>query len=287
MEFLVVRVREVLDPNEWRKNSISGLGEFIGTVSFLWLAYAGQSFAAKPDTSAAGNGNVLNAANVLYVALIYAFSYMINIWIFYPVNGGFFNPAVTFALMIVQAIPFIKGFMLIIYQFIASIVAAYLVLEMFPYPLRASTLLNPDANLAQGVFIEAFLTTLLILTVLVLTVERRQTSFLAPVGIGLALFTAELAGIYYTGASLNPARSLGPAVATEGFGKYHWIYYVGPLIGALLASAVYELFKHLGYSAFVEEQEYGHVRTPAHPIVTEPPKRELKLEARGAAADYV
>ncbi|RYH24357.1 hypothetical protein EON65_16835 [archaeon] len=48
-------------------------------------------------------------------------------------------------------------------------------------------------------------------------------------GIGLAFFIAELVGLYYTGGSLNPARSLGPAVANNSFPSYHWIYYVGEL----------------------------------------------------------
>lgn len=49
-------------------------------------------------------------------------------------------------------------------------------------------------------------------------------TFIAPVGIGLALFVAELVGVYYTGGSLNPARSFGPCVVTGIFDQEHWIY---------------------------------------------------------------
>lgn len=66
-------------------------------------------------------------------------------------------------------------------------------------------------------------------------------------GIGIALFVAELAGVFYTGGSLNPARSFGPAVAAASFPGYHWIYWVGPSLGALLASAFYGLVKVLHY----------------------------------------
>jgi aquaporin related protein len=112
----------------------------------------------------------------------------------------------------------------------------------------------------QGVFIEAFLTTLLVFTITVFTLEKTRAKIIAPVIIGLAYFTTELSGIFATGGSLNPARSLGPAVATEVFGRYHWIYYVGPLIGSLLAAALYELMKLSGYHSFTsydEEEEYG------------------------------
>lgn len=64
---------------------------------------------------------------------------------------------------------------------------------------------------------------------------------------GLALFIAELAGVYYTGGSLNPARSFAPSVVNRKFYHEHWIYWVGPLLGALLAVAFYKLLKKLEY----------------------------------------
>lgn len=70
--------------------------------------------------------------------------------------------------------------------------------------------------------IEMFLTALLIFTICMLAVEKHKSTFLAPVGIGIALFVAELAGVYFTGGSLNPARSFGPCVALKSFPGYHW-----------------------------------------------------------------
>ena len=60
-----------------------------------------------------------------------------------------------------------------------------------------------------------FLTAELVFTILMLAAEKSKDTFIAPVGIGMALFVAELAGVYYTGASLNPARSFGPCVAVS------------------------------------------------------------------------
>jgi aquaporin rerated protein, other eukaryote len=77
----------------------------------------------------------------------------------------------------------------------------------------------------------------------------------APVGIGLSLFIAELLGVYYTGGSLNPARSFGPCVILHSFNGYHWIYWVGPILGSLLASGFYMFIKALEYETVNPEQD--------------------------------
>jgi aquaporin rerated protein, other eukaryote len=69
-----------------------------------------------------------------------------------------------------------------------------------------------------------FLTAQLVLTVYMVAVEKHKSTFLAPLAIGLALFVAHLAGIHFTGASLNPARSFGPDLVAGDFPYYHWIY---------------------------------------------------------------
>jgi aquaporin related protein len=67
----------------------------------------------------------------------------------------------------------------------------------------------------------------------------------SPVGIGLALFIAQLVGGPFTGASLNPARSFGAAVAAHHFPGYHWIYWLGPFLGSLLAVGSYKVVRIL------------------------------------------
>lgn len=67
------------------------------------------------------------------------------------------------------------------------------------------------------------------------------------IGIGLSLFIAELTGVHYTGGSLNPARSFGPCVANRSFPHIHWIYWLGPLLGAVVAAGLYHLFTFLDY----------------------------------------
>jgi aquaporin rerated protein, other eukaryote len=133
-------------------------------------------------------------------------------------------------------------------QCLASICAGFLADAMLPVDIvKVNTTLAPGVSITQGLFIEMFLTAELVLVILMLAVEKSKTSFMAPVGIGLALLVAEFAGVYFTGGSLNPARSLGCAVAARQFPGYHWIYWLGPLMGGVLASAYHRVIKMLHY----------------------------------------
>ena len=80
-------------------------------------------------------------------------------------------------------------------------------------------------------------------------------------GIGLSLFIAELSGVYYTGGSLNPARSFGPCVVVHTFEDYHWVYWIGPLLGSLLASGFYKFIKMLEYETANPGQDFDENET--------------------------
>lgn len=154
---------------------------------------------------------------------------------------------VTLALVLIKAITPIRGVFVFIAQLLGGIAAAGLAECMFPTALSVSTTLSDGVSLVQGVFIEAILTFELVFTIFMLAAEKHRATFVAPVGIGLALFIAEMSGVYYTGGSLNPARSLGPCVVAADFPSEHWIYWVGPAIGSLVAFGLYRAIKLLRY----------------------------------------
>jgi hypothetical protein len=85
-----------------------------------------------------------------------------------------------------------------------------------------------------------------------LAAEKSKDTFIAPIGIGLSLFVVEIAGVNFSGASVNPARSFGPCVASADFPGYFWIYCLGPALGAVLAAGFYHFVK-------VREQRLGMV----------------------------
>ncbi|KAM0325850.1 hypothetical protein ACHAQA_007153 [Verticillium albo-atrum] len=219
------------------------IGEFVGTFLFLFFSFAGTQLANTP--APAGTGP--NHTALIFVALSFGVSLTANVWAFYRITGGMFNPVVTMALVICGGLPISRALLIMPTQMIAGMAAAGVVSAILPGPLAAATTLGGGASTAQGLFIEMFLTAELVFVILMLAVEKHRSTFLAPVGIGSAFFLAELVGVYWTGGSLNPARSFGPAVATRSFPNYHWIYWLGPVMGSLLASGFYLLLKALQY----------------------------------------
>ena len=125
-------------------------------------------------------------------------------------------------MMLVGAVPYLRGCLVIVSQILGGIAASAVVSGLSPGPLAVRTELSGGTTVVQGLFIEMFLTAQLVFTIFMLAAEKHRGTFIAPVGIGLSLFIAELFGVYYTGGSVNPARSFGPCVVLHSFHTYHW-----------------------------------------------------------------
>jgi aquaporin rerated protein, other eukaryote len=197
---------------------------------------------------------------------------------------------VTLGLCLIGAVPFSRGGLVFISQMLGAMAAAGVVDTLFPGPLAVTTTLSGGTNKAQGVFIEMFLTAQLVFTIFMLAAEKHKGTFLAPIGIGLSLFIAELAGtfththyrppciamgqdltisfislgVYYTGGSLNPARSFGPCVANRSFPADHWVYWVGPILGALIASGFFWFIKSCEYETANPGQDFDDLEAGAY-----------------------
>ncbi|OLN90228.1 Aquaporin-1-like protein 3 [Colletotrichum chlorophyti] len=230
--------------NTTRNNIVVVLGEFVGTFLFLLFSFAGTQIANTPIGAPGSNPNL---PVIIFIALSFGVSLTANVWAFYRVTGGMFNPVVTLALTVCGGLPPFRALIVIPTQIIAGLAAAGVASAMFPGPLAVTTGLGGGSNTAQGFFIEVALTSQLVFVILMLAVEKHRSTFLAPVGIGLSFFIAELVGVYFTGGSLNPARSFGPAVVVGDFPTYHWIYWLGPTLGSLVACGFYALLRNLRY----------------------------------------
>ncbi|KAL9092545.1 MAG: hypothetical protein Q9165_004349 [Trypethelium subeluteriae] len=133
----------------------------------------------------------------------------------------------------VGAITPVRAFLLLIAQLCGAMLASELVKVLFPTPFNVKTTLSAGTSLAQGVFIEAILTAELVFTIFMLAKEKHKATYLAPVGIGFALFVAELVGVYYTGG-------------------------VGPATGALISVFFYKFVKILEYETANPGQDDDH-----------------------------
>ncbi|KAH7320070.1 aquaporin-like protein [Stachybotrys elegans] len=268
-----------------KNHFVATVGELIGTTMFLFFAFAGTEVAnirsdAGDQQTTTGEATGFNVAVLLYVSLSFGFSLMVNVWIFFRISGGLFNPAVTIAMVLVKAISITRAVCLFLAQISGAMLASVLVRFLFPESFNVRTTLGGGATLVQGVFIEAILTAELVFTIFMLAKEKHRATFIAPVGIGLALFIAELVGVQFTGGSLNPARSFGPCVITRSFDAEHWIYWVGPLTGSLLAVVFYRFIKTLEY----EMANPGADGDPVNDPTKNPEKRaEIRMSRSPSA----
>ncbi|KAH7146399.1 aquaporin-like protein [Dactylonectria macrodidyma] len=238
--------------SDMKNHFVATLGEFVGTTMFLFFAFAGTEVAniqsnASSEGTTTGEATGFDVSVLLYISIIFGFSLMVNVWIFFRISGGLFNPAVTLAMVLVKGVSVARGICLFVAQILGSMLASVVVLYLFPETFNVRTTLGGGASTVQGIFIEAILTAELVFTIFMLAKEKHRATFIAPVGIGLALFIAEMVSVQFTGGSLNPARSFGPCVVTRTFDTEHWIYWVGPFIGSLIAVAFYIFIKTLEY----------------------------------------
>jgi len=225
---------------------VAVLGEFCGTFMFLLLAFIGAQTAI--NNNAANSEPTLFPYSLMYIAASFGCALAVNVWVFYRVTGGMFNPAVTLGLVLVGAVKPLHALLIVPAQVAAGISAAAVTNWILPGSLGVANMLANGTNIAQGLFLEMFLTAQLVLTVYFLAVEKHRGTYLAPVGIGISVFSAHLAGTNYTGTGINPARSFGPAVIV-GFTGYQWIYWLGPCMGAVLSFSVYKLLKSMEYES--------------------------------------
>ncbi|KAL7287643.1 hypothetical protein TKK_0018285 [Trichogramma kaykai] len=184
-------------------------------------------------------------ASYLHIALTFGLAVASLAYVLGPVSGCHVNPAVTVGLLTSGNCSILKALCYIVAQCCGGIAGSAILRAVLPNKSFAKslgmTVLNSGLNAGQGVLVEAIITFLLVLVVHAVTDSRRDDcKGWAPMAIGLSIGVAHMAAIPLTGSSMNPARSLGPAVIV---GSWHlqWIYWIGPCLGALLAAVVYKL----------------------------------------------
>ncbi|MBE9206526.1 aquaporin Z [Nostoc sp. LEGE 06077] len=231
------------------------LAEFVGTFVLVLGGCGSAVFAAAfPDAKA----NELGIGFV-GVALAFGLTVLIMAYAVGHISGAHFNPAVSFGLWSGKRFPGSELLPYIIAQVLGAILAAglvYLIATGKPgFMLSGSNPLATNGfgvhspggySLAAGFITEVVLTFIFLIVILGATDGRAPKGF-APIAIGLALTLIHLVSIPITNTSVNPARSTGPALfaGVEMF-KQVWLFWVAPILGAILAGLFYS--KALGES---------------------------------------
>lgn len=167
---------------------------------------------------------------MVLTAIVYAIGYR---------SGAQVNPAVTIVLLVAKKISIIEATVYIIAQLIGAVIAAAVVYCIFGSAMSASVTLPDDGNIIRAIILETVMTFTLVYVVLATTTTRNFKIIpLAGLAIGFTLGLNVMFGGAITGGSLNPAPSFGPALVMFNF-DYHWIYWIAPVLGGLIAAGVY------------------------------------------------
>jgi MIP family channel proteins len=217
----------------YHKLSTSLLAEFIGTFALIFIG-------AGAGALGIGVVGVAFAHGLVIVGFAYAYGH---------ISGTHINPAVTLGVLAAGKIDVARAFSYIVFQIAGGIVGALAlrwVLGGTETGLGATTLASNltvgDATItitpAIGLVVEAILTFFLVNTILNAGISGKA-EIPAGLAIGFTLVFCILMGGPLTGASLNPARTIGPAVAAGNFSDL-WVYLVGPPLGAIVAGLLYK-----------------------------------------------
>jgi len=212
------------------------VAEFLGT---FFLCFAGIA-AILSTTSAVGSG-----AGIVGIALAHGLALSIAVNAFGGVSGGHCNPAVTLAMLVTGRSSPQNAVSYIVAQCAGATAAAFLCASVFPADAVAQANLGiplPAAWATSGVVftLEFVMTFLLVIAVFGTAVDPRGAAVkIGGFAIGLTVTFDILAGGAVTGASMNPARSFGPALV-QGFWQWHLFYWIAPIAGGITAALIYD-----------------------------------------------
>jgi aquaporin Z len=209
------------------------IAEFVGVFMVVFIG-AGAIIVNGYRDGVLGLGGIAAAHGLAYALAVTATM---------SISGGHINPAVTVGLWSVGRIDARKAGLYVVAQLLGAVVAALLLKAVFPtMAARIQELgalkLAPDVSFVGATLIEAILTFFLALAVMGTVVDPAGPK-VGGFGVGVALWMGVLAGGPLTGAALNPARAFGPALVAN-FWVGQLAYWIGPIVGAVIAMQVYE-----------------------------------------------
>jgi aquaporin TIP len=220
---------EDLGPKLWR----SAIAEGIAVLLFVFIG-AGAVVVMGP----------LNPTSLIAIALTHGLAIATLVAMTASLSGGHVNPAVTFSAVVTGRMKAAPGAVYIAAQLIGAVAGALLLQAVLVDSLEGALGAHPGATenvdgVGAAVLVEAILTFVLVFVVFATAMDtKRGLGNVAPLAIGLAILIDHFIGVPLTGASMNPARSFGPALVA-GEWTDHWIYWVGPGLGGAFAALLY------------------------------------------------
>jgi len=188
-------------------------------------------------------GTGLSIEGIIMISLAHGSAIGLMVYAFGHVSGAHINPAVTIPMIITKKISPADGAGYIALQLIGGIIAAFALVAILPDLGQAvnfgtqapGDLINGDPM--SALWLEMIFTFFLVTTIFLVAVHKKAPAGIHGISIGGMVFLLHLVGVPLTGASMNPARTLGPAIVS-GFWEFHWVYWIGPIIGGIIAGLI-------------------------------------------------
>ena len=204
--------------------------EMIGTFAMVFSACG--AIVVSAETGAFGQMGIAFVFGLVIMVMIYATGH---------ISGAHFNPAVTIAFAASKRFPWNQVPAYIFGQLVAATFAAYLIAELIGTSAHLGATL-PSTSLADAFMIEVLITAFLMFVISAVATDSRAVGELAGLAIGGTVALAALFAGPLTGASMNPARSLGPALMA-GVMDAQWLYVAAPIVGACLGAFAYGIVR--------------------------------------------
>ena len=210
--------------------------EFLGTFALVFVGCSTRAMV----------GETSNFAGILVVHMAFAFTVAAMIYTLSHISAAIFNPALTLGFAISGRFPWRYVLPYWLAQFVGAAVAIGLDLLILPQKAPAVHFgaTTPKAGLLPALLVEIVLTFFLMLVNMASATDKRFKRSDSGLAVGFVILVSGLMANSISGGSMNPARSLGPALFAGGSALSDvWIYFVGPLLGALLAVGVYQVIR--------------------------------------------
>jgi aquaporin NIP len=213
----------------------------------LWRRSLAESLAAFALVFAGCGAIVANARyegtlGTVGVGVVFGLVIMVMVYATGHLSGAHINPAVTTAFALTRHLPGRDALAYVIAQLSGATLGALLLLAVWPdQPAQLGATL-PSVGEGSAFVYEAVLTALLMFVIMAVATDTRAVGAAAAIAIGGTVGLDAIFGGPVTGASMNPARSFGPALAA---GEWHdfWLYVLGPLVGAAFGAFAYQLIR--------------------------------------------
>ncbi|MFI5122143.1 MAG: MIP family channel protein [Vicinamibacteria bacterium] len=188
------------------------------------------------------NASYDGALGAVGIALVFGLIIMVMIYATGHLSGAHINPAVTVAFTLTRHFPARDATAYIAAQLAGAVCGALLLLAVWPGQPADLGATVPSIGVGSALVYETVLTAFLMFVIIAVATDTRAVGAAAAIAIGATVGLDALFGGPVTGASMNPARSFGPALASGQWTDF-WIYIVGPVAGAALGAAAYQLVR--------------------------------------------